>query len=131
MKSVLVAVCVSFLKSKKETLMNLTKVRTVRRGPIATSLVLLAAACLSPTAAQAQIVNLITKTVNCDAPPTGNPIQQALNSLDWNGPIEIVVTGTCKPFRIGDGDFARNSVYIHPPDGQRATITSLNQAANH
>jgi hypothetical protein len=108
---------------------NLAKVRTVGRIPTTTSLVLLAAACLSPTAAQAQI-NLITKTVNCDAPLTGNypTIQKALNSLDLNGPIEIIVTGTCKPFHIGDGDFARNSVYIHPPNGQRATITSPTQA---
>lgn len=107
--------------------MNLQKIQRGMVFPI-TTIVLLAAACLSPTTAQAQI-NLITKTVNCDAPLTGDypTIQQALDSLDWNGPIEIVVTGTCKPFSIGDGGFARNSVYVHPPDGQRATITSANQ----
>jgi hypothetical protein len=66
------------------------------------------------------------KTVNCDNPALaqyGN-IQQALNSFDWVGMLEIEVTGTCHGrITIGDSIFAFNSVWIHPPDGQRAAIS--------
>lgn len=79
---------------------------------------------LSPAAA-AQTV--IYKTVNCDAPGTAdfNSIHQAINSLDWTYPIELEVTGTChERVFIGDGTFAYNSLYIHPPAGQRAAVIS-------
>jgi hypothetical protein len=80
--------------------------------------------CLLVPSASAQ--GYTFKTVNCDTPGAAqyNNIQQALNSFDWVGMLEIEVTGTCHGrIVIGDGYFAYNSVYIHPPDGLRAAIS--------
>ena len=45
--------------------------------------------------------------------------------------LEIEVTGTCHGrIVIGDGYFAYNSVYIHPPAGQRAAISPSTATGN-
>lgn len=65
-------------------------------------------------------------TVNCDTPGVAdfNNIRTALNNTDPNGPVEIEVTGTChERITLGDGAFARSSVYLHPAAGQRVSLS--------
>ena len=93
--------------------------------------VLVAAMCLLLPSASAQ--GYTRKTVNCDpaVPADYHKIQDALNNFNWIGMLEIEVTGTCAGrINIGDGTFAYNSVWIHPPAGQRAAISPATPTGN-
>lgn len=74
-------------------------------------------------------------TVNCndpqDTPAEFNSLQQALDNYYWDPyALDITVSGTChERIFIGDGTYARNSIYIHPPEGQRAAIVGTGTGA--
>lgn len=85
--------------------------------------VLVAAMYLLPATARAAGVTSVT--VECDNPAAPyHRIGDAVGDPSLGRPLEIVVTGTClERVGLGDGTFAEESIYIHPPDGQRAAIT--------
>jgi hypothetical protein len=85
--------------------------------------VLVATMCLFPATARATALTSVT--VDCDNPAAPyHKISAAVNDPSLGRPLEIIVTGTClERVTLGDGGLAEESVYIHPPDGQRAAIT--------